>query len=194
MFLEPKTWKPVTLTDIEQINHDSYLYRFSLGSDQQPLGLPTGYHVYVRLKRKDTGVLVQRAYTPVSRHDAVGCIEFLVKFVRSFHTSKICRLPKTLRIYHPSPQFPAGGKMTMGFHQLSLGDNVELKGPIGEFMYQGKGSVSVHGVPRKVTELGLICGGSGKWNRSPCHRRFLVLARHHTNPSSPPCCAARSIR
>lgn len=143
VFLEPKTWKPVTLTDIEQINHDSYLYRFSLGSDQQPLGLPTGYHVYVRLKRKDTGVLVQRAYTPVSRHDAVGCIEFLVK------------------IYHPSPQFPAGGKMTMGFHQLSLGDNVELKGPIGEFMYQGKGSVSVHGVPRKVTELGLICGGSG---------------------------------
>jgi nitrate reductase (NAD(P)H) len=37
--------------------------------------------VYVRLKRKDTGEVVQRAYTPVSKDDAVGYIDFLIKSV-----------------------------------------------------------------------------------------------------------------
>lgn len=78
-FLERTKWKDVKLTRIEQVNHDSFLYRFELPRPDQPLGLPVGQHVFVRLKRKDTGELVQRAYTPVSLEGAVGFIEFLIK-------------------------------------------------------------------------------------------------------------------
>lgn len=78
-FLDPKSWKPVKLTSIEQLNHDSFIYRFSLSSDDKMLGLPVGQHVFVRLKRKDTGEIVQRAYTPVSMENARGKLDFLVK-------------------------------------------------------------------------------------------------------------------
>jgi nitrate reductase (NAD(P)H) len=80
-FLDPKRWKSVVLSDIKTINHDSAVFRFSLQAAEQAVGLPTGQHVYVRLKRKDTGEVVQRAYTPVSKDDAVGYIDFLIKSV-----------------------------------------------------------------------------------------------------------------
>ena len=80
-FLSPRMWKQVTLVSCERASHDARLYRFAFPSTGQPLGLPTGQHVFVRLRRKDSGELVQRAYTPVSGKDARGCIEFLIKSV-----------------------------------------------------------------------------------------------------------------
>ncbi|KAF9219482.1 hypothetical protein BS17DRAFT_740579 [Gyrodon lividus] len=143
VFLSRTRWKDVPLCTITVANHDSYLYRFALPKEDQPLGLPVGQHVFVRLKRKDTGEVIQRAYTPVSRQGVVGFIEFLIK------------------LYLPSPDFPAGGKMTTGFHQLVLGDTVELKGPLGSFVWAGKGIANWRGIERKVEEIGLVCGGSG---------------------------------
>ncbi|KIJ61879.1 hypothetical protein HYDPIDRAFT_95803 [Hydnomerulius pinastri MD-312] len=143
IFLNRTRWKDVQLCSIEQVNHDSCLYRFALPQDGQPLGLPVGQHVFARLKRKDTGELVQRAYTPVSQQGAVGFIDFLIK------------------LYLPSSQFPTGGKMTTGFHQLVLGDSIELKGPLGSFVWTGNGVANWKGIERKVKEVGMICGGSG---------------------------------
>ena len=80
-FLDPKTWKSVALTSVERINHDSLMYRFALPSSETLLGLPVGQHVFVRLRRKDTGEVVQRAYTPVSLEGATGSIDFLIKYV-----------------------------------------------------------------------------------------------------------------
>jgi len=51
--------------------------------------------------------------------------------------------------------------MTTGFHQLTLGDTVQLKGPLGSFVWNGQGRVSWKGSERKVKEVGMICGGSG---------------------------------
>ena len=66
------------------------------------------------------------------------------------------------RLYPPSAKFPLGGKMTMGFHELVLGDSVEVKGPLGSFVWEGRGAMRWKGVPRPgVRRLGLICGGSG---------------------------------
>lgn len=78
-FLDPKRWKRAKLTEVTRVNHDSCTFRFALEREGQPLGLPVGQHVFVRLRRKDTGELVQRAYTPVSMQDAVGVIDFLIK-------------------------------------------------------------------------------------------------------------------
>lgn len=52
--------------------------------------------------------------------------------------------------------------MTMGFHQLQIGDEVELKGPLGSFVWQGNRTAVYRGVPRKYKEIGMICGGSGE--------------------------------
>lgn len=52
--------------------------------------------------------------------------------------------------------------MTVGFDQLQLGDRIEVKGPLGSFIWKGAGVVSWKGLCRDVTEVGLVCGGSGE--------------------------------
>jgi nitrate reductase (NAD(P)H) len=89
-FLNRAKWKKVQLVDVKAVSRDSKVYRFALQRPGQELGLPIGQHVYVRLRRKpgpqvqgDTteGELVQRAYTPVSKQDHRGVIDFLIKCV-----------------------------------------------------------------------------------------------------------------
>ena len=89
VFLHPKKWKSSALVSVKTVSKDSKIFRFALEGDDQTLGLPTGQHVYVRLKRKversgkkvSEGELVQRAYTPLSRHYEKGFIDMLVKWV-----------------------------------------------------------------------------------------------------------------
>ncbi|KAG1730636.1 hypothetical protein EDD22DRAFT_982614 [Suillus occidentalis] len=142
-FLERSRWKSVRLCDIKQINHDSYLYRFALPKGDQLLGLPVGQHVFVRLRRQDTREMVQRAYTPIMQQGTVGFIDFLIK------------------LYLPSTSIPTGGKMTTGFYQLRVGDSVELKGPLGLFIWDGPSTALSKGIKKTVGEVGMICGGSG---------------------------------
>jgi len=51
--------------------------------------------------------------------------------------------------------------MTLGFAQLAIGDVVELKGPIGHFVWLGNGMAQLHGKEKRVREVALVCGGSG---------------------------------
>jgi nitrate reductase (NAD(P)H) len=78
-FLHKTKWKPVNLVNITPISPDTSIFRFALQAAEQPLGLPVGQHVFVRLRRKDTGEMIQRAYTPVSREREVGHIDLLIK-------------------------------------------------------------------------------------------------------------------
>jgi len=95
-------------------------------------------------EEQNTGnVLVQSAYTPLLERRAKGFIDLLIK------------------IYYPNAEFPEGGCMTLGFSELVLGDVVELKGPIGHFIWKGKGMITLHDEEKHVTEIGLVCGGSG---------------------------------
>jgi len=151
-FLHPKKWKQVKLSTIEEVSKDAKIFRFLLPDSDQELGLPFGQHVYVRLRRKVAfkesneivqGELVQRAYTPLSERNAKGFIDMLIK------------------IYYPSAEFPQGGRMTMGFAELVVGDMLDLKGPIGHFIWKGNGIASMHGEEKRITEIGLVCGGSG---------------------------------
>lgn len=146
-FLHPKKWKEVVLVDIKDVSANVKIFRFSFPDQEQELGLPFGQHVYVRLRRKIAGSaqgqLVQRAYTPLLERRAKGFIDLLIK------------------IYYPNDEFPDGGCMTLGFSELVLGDVVELKGPIGHFTWKGKGMITLHDQEKHVTEVGLVCGGSG---------------------------------
>lgn len=51
--------------------------------------------------------------------------------------------------------------MTLGFAELEVGDVVELKGPIGHFIWQGDGKALIHGTTTAVREVGMVCAGSG---------------------------------
>lgn len=48
-----------------------------------------------------------------------------------------------------------------GFNELEVGETMEFKGPLGSFVWEGKGTCSWRGVQRKVRKLGMLCGGSG---------------------------------
>ncbi|BGP16636.1 hypothetical protein JCM10213v2_004638 [Rhodosporidiobolus nylandii] len=157
IFLDKKKWKGAKLVSIQLVNHDSRIYRFELEHPEQPLGLPVGQHVYARLRRKTTangsstpvgqplleGELVQRAYTPVSQGGTKGHLDLLIK------------------IYFRTDAYPHGGKMTLGFEELEVGDVVEFKGPLGSFEWLGGGKCKWRGVERKVKHIGMVCGGSG---------------------------------
>jgi nitrate reductase (NAD(P)H) len=85
-FLHAKRWKPTSLIKVRDVSRDSKIFRFVLDRPDQSLGLPTGQHVYARLRRKAgpnvvEGEIVQRAYTPLSRPECTGYIDLLVKYV-----------------------------------------------------------------------------------------------------------------
>jgi nitrate reductase (NAD(P)H) len=51
--------------------------------------------------------------------------------------------------------------MTTGFNQLRIGDSVEIKGPLGSFIWDGPSTASWQGIRKFIKEVGMICGGSG---------------------------------
>ena len=51
--------------------------------------------------------------------------------------------------------------MTLCFAELVVGDVVELKGPVGHFVWKGDGIASLHGEEKRIAKIGLVCGGSG---------------------------------
>ncbi|KAK4066872.1 hypothetical protein Trihar35433_7299 [Trichoderma harzianum] len=159
-FLEPKVWKKVLLVQKREVSHDSRIFRFALPHEDQPLGLPVGQHVYLRIKKfdKTTGKteIVQRAYTPYSGSTQRGFIDLLIK------------------VYFPSNELSdkgtpfAGGQMTMLLENMGVNTNtseftVELKGPIGHFTYIGDSRVQwkPNNSIRNIRRLAMIAGGSG---------------------------------
>ncbi|KAH7310613.1 hypothetical protein B0I35DRAFT_412101 [Stachybotrys elegans] len=159
-FLEPKKWKRTRLVHKKTLSHDSRLFRFALAHDDQLIGLPTGQHVYLRIKttNKATGEvdIVQRAYTPYSGSTQRGYLDILIK------------------VYFPCEAVNqdtaafTGGKMTMLLEKTPVGIeqddvSIELKGPVGHFTYLGSGQVDwkpAHRA-RNVKKLAMIAGGSG---------------------------------
>ena len=49
----------------------------------------------------------------------------------------------------------------MVLEKMAIGDELELKGPLGGFTFLGNSMIRWHGKERKVRKLALICGGSG---------------------------------
>lgn len=159
-FLDPKVWKKVRLVDRREISHDSRIFRFALPHEDQPLGLPVGQHVYLRVKKVDktTGKveIVQRAYTPYSCSTQRGFIELLIKVY--FPSNKLAQSDNAI----------LGGQMTMLLEKMAIDVEtdaltVELKGPIGHFTYIGDGRVQCkpNSRIRTIKRLAMIAGGSG---------------------------------
>ena len=155
-FLNPKLSQQLCLSEKIIVNHDTRIFRFKLPSPSIRLGLPTGLHM--TLKAKVDGKPVMRAYTPMTDDSTLGHVDLLVK------------------VYFKgvNPNFPEGGKMSQHLESMKIGDAIDVKGPIGEFVYKGKGHCMVNGKPRFCKEISMIAGGTGL---TPCYQVLAAILR-----------------
>lgn len=51
--------------------------------------------------------------------------------------------------------------MTQYMEKMAIGDTIDVKGPLGHFIYHGRGSYSQHGHTGTVKQMSMIAGGTG---------------------------------
>lgn len=140
--LDPRVWQTTKLTKKVSVSHDTRLFQFTFPDPTKELGLPVGQHLMVKLKDSKSNEVIVRAYTPVSRTDVKGTLDLLVK------------------VYFDTEDGP-GGKMSQALDAIEIGDDIEVKGPIGKLIYQSRGNLTLNALPRKVKKFHMICGGTG---------------------------------
>ncbi|KAF8030397.1 hypothetical protein BT93_E2743 [Corymbia citriodora subsp. variegata] len=141
--LVPREKIPCKLVAKTAISHDVRVFRFTLPSEDQVLGLPVGKHIFLCGTIEDK--LCMRAYTPTSGVDVVGYFELVIKiYFKNVH-----------------PKYPNGGLMTQYLESLPLGSVLHVKGPLGHIEYTGRGHFLVHGEPKFAKKLAMLAGGTG---------------------------------
>jgi len=142
-FLKPRELQTLPLVEKIIVNHDTRIFRFGLPDPNMRLGLPTGQHMF--LKARYEGKTVMRPYTPITDDNTRGHVDLIIKvYFKNVH-----------------PKFPEGGKMSQHLDSMKIGDHIEVKGPLGEFVYKGRGEFTWKGKPRRCTQISLIAGGTG---------------------------------
>lgn len=147
--VNPNEKYPLKLTQKIILSHDTRLFRFELPSPTHCLGLPIGQHIY--LSARINGSLVVRPYTPTSSDEDLGHMDLVIK------------------VYHANvhPKFPDGGKMTQHLESLSIGDTIDVRGPGGLLVYEGRGTFELKedkkAAPKQVKakQVSMIAGGTG---------------------------------
>ncbi|KAJ5548598.1 hypothetical protein N7513_005832 [Penicillium frequentans] len=124
-FLEPQNYQSLPLVQKDQLSANVYRFVFALPNVNGVLGLPIGQHVAI--KAVVDGNSVTRSYTPTSNNLDRGRLELVVKCY---------------------PEGLLSGRYLAG---LSVGDEVEFRGPKGAMRYH-------NGLCRKI---GMVAGGTG---------------------------------
>jgi nitrate reductase (NAD(P)H) len=155
-FLKPRTMQRLPLVEKIVVSHDTRIFRFGLPSPTMKLGLPTGMHMFLKANWK--GQTVMRPYTPMTDDNTLGHVDLLVK----------------VYFANTHPRFPEGGKMSQHLESMKIGDTIEVKGPVGDFVYKGKGAFTWHGKPRSCSHISMIAGGTGL---TPCWQLATSILR-----------------
>lgn len=108
-FLDPQVFKPLELSRIDVLTHNTKRFVFKLPEPRMRIGLPTGQHITFLAKDSD-GKDVYRPYTPVTDDDTPGAVEFVIKLYEQ-------------------------GKMSQVLSSMKVGDSMQMKGPRGRFSY-----------------------------------------------------------
>jgi len=146
---DPNAKYALKLIEMIELSHDTRLFRFALPSQEHCLGLPIGQHIY--LSARINGSLVVRPYTPTTCDEDLGHMDLVVKvYMANVH-----------------PKFPDGGKMTQYLENLPIGDTIDVRGPSGLLIYNGKGVFDIKEDKKgpskevKVKQVSMIAGGTG---------------------------------
>jgi len=147
--LDPNTKYALKLIEREEVSHDTRRFRFGLPSSKHVLGLPTGQHIY--LSCRINGQLVVRPYTPTSSDEDQGFVDLVIKvYFKDVH-----------------PKFPEGGKMSQYLNDMKIGDSIDVRGPSGNLIYNGKGDFAIRkdkkseAVVKNYKKVSMIAGGTG---------------------------------
>mmetsp|Transcript_22921 Transcript_22921/g.78018 ORF Transcript_22921/g.78018 Transcript_22921/m.78018 type:complete len:303 (-) Transcript_22921:620-1528(-) len=129
--LSAKEFRPLTVSAVKQLSHNTKELRFDFPDKAAPAGLPVASCLVVRApigSVKDDGsrANVIRPYTPTSAKDSVGHLDLVVK------------------VYEQ-------GKMSKHIGGLKVGDTLDFKGPMVKFQY----------TPNEHAEVGMVAGGTG---------------------------------
>nr|POF13967.1 nitrate reductase [nadh] 1 [Quercus suber] len=160
--LQKHRWVPVKLAKRDQISEDTRRYTFDLPDDMKNLGLGTCQHIQLGFHLKDKMLI--RSYTPTkpllprpseqqskadnrnseiqSMRDGQGTFELVVK------------------TYFPSSEQP-GGAMSNILDCMPLGEEMEIRGPTGEIVYNGQGRFTISDEEHTFKRINLVLGGSG---------------------------------
>ncbi|RLN52040.1 hypothetical protein BBJ28_00018888 [Nothophytophthora sp. Chile5] len=143
--LRGATKVPLVLISREVVSHDSRIFKFALPAKELRLGLPVGNHVF--LYAKINGKTVVRAYTPISSEsdEDKGFVSFLIK----------------VYFAGDNPAHPEGGLFSQYLDGLHLGQQIQIKGPLGHFTYYGEGNFSLESANFHAGKFGFIAGGTG---------------------------------
>ncbi|EAS29271.3 nitrate reductase [Coccidioides immitis RS] len=140
--LNRRRWVPVKLIKTTHISEDTQSYKFALPEGAKSLGLHTGEHIQIGFHFLDR--MVTRSYTPVRpilEEEKDGTFDLVVKS------------------YFPSKDMP-GGTISNILHELRPGEEIEIKGPMGEIHYLGHGKLRVDGKTLQFQNISLVLGGS----------------------------------
>ncbi|KAL6716787.1 NADH-cytochrome b5 reductase [Lecanora helva] len=110
--LKPDTFQDFTLKEKTVLSHNTAIYRFSLQTPTQILGLPIGQHMSIAATLQVDGQPKQivRSYTPISSDENPGYVDLLIK------------------------SYPQGN-ISRHFGTLKIGDKMEFRGPKGAMVY-----------------------------------------------------------
>ncbi|PKS12473.1 hypothetical protein jhhlp_000679 [Lomentospora prolificans] len=156
--IQKDMWRPAKLLSKEDVSEDTRTYTFKLPEGKMKLGMNTCQHIEVGFHFLDK--MLTRSYTPTrpflpapegtgsqghnlsKDYDGTGTFELTVK------------------TYFPNDDQP-GGAMSNILDMIPIGEEIEIRGPIGEIEYHGNGNFIVEGEKRHFKRVCLVVGGSG---------------------------------
>jgi cytochrome-b5 reductase len=165
-FLSPEHKKQVRLISKESLSHDVRKFRFTTAPGLT-LGLEAGRHII--LSTTKDGKTLARNYSPVTPESTEGYFELCVK------------------VYFPNEKFPQGGQMSQLLESLSLGDFVDVKGPVGKCYYSAPSQLTLlrgdEVQTRQAPSIAMIAGGTGITPFLAIIRKIFANPADHTKVS-----------
>lgn len=167
--LQKHRWVPVTLVERKAVSDDTRTYTFKLPGDKTILGLGTCQHVQIGFHFRDQ--MVVRSYTPTrpllpaprspsedSHNEAKEGAEEQER--RRSLADGNGTFDLTVKTYFPSEEQP-GGALSNILDCMPIGEEIEIRGPTGEIVYNGNGKFVIDGKARSFKRVSLVLGGSG---------------------------------
>lgn len=155
--LQKHRWTPATLKERKWISHDTAEYKFTLPERTNYLGLGTCQHVEFGFHLRDRMLI--RPYTPTkpvfSRGSEVDAELYDAELYDGEGTFQL-----TVKTYFPDEEQP-GGALSNILAVMSIGQTVEMRGPMGDIIYNGHGKFSIFGKEESFKKVSLVLGGTG---------------------------------
>lgn len=158
--LQKHRWLPVKLIERKVLSNDTRAYTFKLPDGKPNLGLGTCQHIQLGFHLQDKMLI--RSYTPTKPLLPVATTLAASMSKNNDHDIRdgTGTFELTVKTYFPTDAQP-GGAMSNILDCIPLGEEIEVRGPTGEIVYNGNGSFTISGKQYLFNKVNLILGGSG---------------------------------